>query len=233
VVGELEQGDRAAEGRRRRDGDAVDRHGMSAAAPVGPPRDRTRRERLVVVAALVVLGAGVVLASTRTFATVRLENVGTPLVVAGSGAVPALAPVGIVLLALAIALTIAGRVARIVLGAVLVLLGLAVVALALPSALDPSAGTRGREISALGVTDVQGSVIAVVGTLWPAFAVVLGALAALLGVVVVVRAPRWPVGGRRYRSDAAPAQVSTDPVDEWDALTRGADPTDRVDPRDL
>jgi hypothetical protein len=195
----------------------------AAAAP-----DRTRRERLVVVAALVVLGAGIVLASTRTFSTVTLVSREHPLVIPGSSAVPALAPVGIVLLALAIALTIAGRVARIVLGVVLLLLGLAVVALALPSALDPSAGTRGQEIAALGVTDVRSSVVAVVGTPWPAVAVALGALAALLGVLVVVRAPRWPVGGRRYRSEAAPAAVSTDPVDEWDALTRGTDPTDRA-----
>jgi hypothetical protein len=62
------------------------------------------------------------------------------------------------------------------------------------------------------------------GTLWPVVAVVAGVLAAVLGVVVLVRGLRWSTGGRRYRADA-PVSRSTDPISEWDALTRGADPT--------
>ena len=200
---------------------------MTATEPTGArPADAAfRRERLTVVALLVALGAGVVLTSTRTFSTLTLSAVRTPLVVPGSVAVPALAPVGIVLLALAVALTIAGRIARIVLGVVLVLLGASVAALALPSALDPSAGTRGAVITAEGVTDVGPTVLAVTGTAWPTAAVVFGVLAAALGLLVVVRGRRWPVGGRRYSAATTQAPISTDPIDEWDALTRGADPT--------
>jgi hypothetical protein len=62
------------------------------------------------------------------------------------------------------------------------------------------------------------------GTAWPVVAAVAGLLAALLGAVVLVRSPGWPAGGRRYQA-APSAHASTDPVDEWDALTRGTDPT--------
>lgn len=184
-----------------------------------------RRERLNVVLVLLALGGATVLSTTQTFATLRLTGTRTPLVVAGSTVVPALAPLGIVLLALAAALTIAGRIARTVLGVLLVLLGAAIAALALPSLADPAAGTTGAVRTATGVTDVSRLLDGVTGSPWPAVAFAAGALAALLGLAVVARGRRWPVGGARYRAGEE-AVVSSDPVDEWDALTRGTDPTD-------
>ena len=74
------------------------------------------RERLLVVLGAVLAGALAVLVSTRTFVTVVLTGVPAPVVVTGQQASPALAPLGIVALALALALTIAGRAARVVLG---------------------------------------------------------------------------------------------------------------------
>jgi hypothetical protein len=189
------------------------------------------RERLLVVVGAVAAGAGAVLASTRTFATATLVGAHDPVVVSGAQAAPALAPLGIVALALALALTIAGRAARIVLGAVLVLLGAGIVALALPSVLDPAAGTHGAISAATGVTEVGRLVSGRAGTAWPLVGVVAGLLAALLGLVVLVRARRWTTGGRRFRADA-PATASTDPIAEWDALSRGTDPTEGEDGRD-
>lgn len=183
------------------------------------------RERLLVVAGAVVAGAGAVLASTQTFATAQLSGGTAPVVVAGQQAAPALAPLGIVALALALALTISGPVARLVLGAVLVVLGVGIVAMALPSLLDDAVGTRGAISAVTGVTDVGPLVVARSGTAWPLVGVVSGVLAALLGLVVLLRSRRWSTGGRRYRADA-PVRVSTDPVSEWDALSRGTDPTD-------
>ncbi|GAA2753212.1 Trp biosynthesis-associated membrane protein [Amnibacterium kyonggiense] len=189
------------------------------------------RERLVVVLGILLAGALAVLASTQTFATATLAGARAPVVVAGSAAAPALAPLGIVALALGIALTIAGRAARVVLGAVLVLIGAGVVASALPNVLDDAAGTKDAVVSAIGVTDVAPFVLARAGTAWPVLGVVAGALAVLLGLVVLVRGARWSTGGRRFRSDAA-VVASTDPISEWDALSRGADPTDAGDPAD-
>jgi uncharacterized membrane protein (TIGR02234 family) len=185
-------------------------------------RPSRSRERLVLVLVLLALGGVVVLCSTQVFSTVTPVDA-RPVRVPGQGVAPALAPLGIVLLAAAAALTIAGRVARIVLGLVLVLLGAIVVLLTLPSALDPSAGTRGAVSTATGVV---GRVAAVaVGTPWPVIAATAGVLAALAGTVVLVRSPGWTSGGGRYRQARAAEGRRSDPVDEWDALTAGTDPT--------
>lgn len=182
------------------------------------------RERFITVIGVLVAGAGAVLASTQTFATATVQGVRIPVVVAGQAVAPALAPLGIVALALGIALSIAGRIARIVLGVVLVLLGAGIVAAALPSVLDDGAGTRGAITAVTGVTDVASLVASRSATLWPEVAIAAGALAAVLGLVVLVRTRRWTTGGRRFRADA-PVVLATDPISEWDALTRGSDPT--------
>ena len=186
------------------------------------------RERLVLVLVVLALGGIVVLCSTRVFSTITPVDA-KAVTVTGQGIAPALAPLGIVLLALAAALTIAGRVARVVLGLVLVLLGAAIVLLALPNALDPAAGTRG---AVSGATGVVGHVAVVaVGTPWPFVTAVAGVLAALAGAAVVVRSPGWPSGGGRYRQAVPAAGRRPDPVDEWDALTAGGDPTGTDDHR--
>lgn len=186
------------------------------------------RERLAVVLGVLLAGALAVLSSTQTFATATVTGVREPVVVAGSAAAPALAPLGIVALALGIALTIAGRGARIVLGVVLVLLGAGIVACALPNVLDDATGTHAAIVTATGVSDVDPFVLSRTGTAWPLLGVVAGALAALLGLGVVVRGRRWSTGGRRFRADA-PVTRSTDPISEWDALSKGGDPTEADD----
>lgn len=182
------------------------------------------RERLLVVLLLLAVGGAVVLASTQTFSTVDVVGARRPITVPGQQAAPALAPLGLVALALAGALSIAGRGARLVLGVVLVLVGAAVLALVVPSVLDPAAGTAGAVSAATGVTDVDRLVRSRQGSGWPAFAAVAGASAGVLGLIVLIRARRWTTGGRRFRA-SAPVRVSTDPVEEWDALTKGTDPT--------
>src|SRR5206468_8147616 len=127
VRGVAEQGRRTAEGGRDRRGDAAGRPAVSDRRSAG-------RERLVLVLVVLALGGVVVLASTQVFSTVVPVD-GRPVPVTGQDVAPALAPLGIVLIALAGALTIAGRIARVVLGLVLVLLGAVVVLLTLPNAL--------------------------------------------------------------------------------------------------
>lgn len=189
------------------------------------------RERSLVVLGVLLAGAGAVLASTQPFASAVITGTRAPVVVAGQAAAPSLAPLGIVALALGIALTIAGRVARVVLGVLLVLLGAGVVAAAFPNVVDDSVGTRGAITAVTGVTDVAGLVVSRSGTAWPVVAVAAGVLAVLLGLVVLVRGRRWTTGGRRFRAEA-PAVRRTDPISEWDALSRGADPTDGPEERD-
>jgi hypothetical protein len=185
-------------------------------------RSEPSRERLVLVLVVLALGGVVVLCSTQVFSTVTPVDA-TPVPVTGQGVAPALAPLGIVLVALAGALTIAGRVARVLLGVVLVLLGAVVVLLTLPNALDPAAGTRGAVSTATGVAGRVAEVA--VGTAWPLAAAVAGVLASLAGAAVLVLSPGWPSGGGRYRQAGGSGGRRSDPVDEWDALTSGDDPT--------
>lgn len=191
-------------------------------------RPRGGRERLTAVLVVLALGGLIVLASTQVFATV-LPPGEKPVPVTGQQVAPALAPLGIVLLALAAALTMAGRVARIVLGVVLLLLGAVVVLLTLPNVLDPLAHTRGAVSTATGLIGHAPTVGE--GTAWPLVATVAGVLAALAGFGVLLRSHGWPTGGNRYRQQGATGPRRSDPVDEWDALTAGADPTHDEDGR--
>lgn len=183
------------------------------------------RERLTVVLGVLLAGALTVLSSTQTFATAVVTSERAPVVVAGSAAAPSLAPLGIVALALGLALTIAGRVARVVLGVVLVLLGAGIVAAAVPNVVSDAAGTQAAVTAVTGVVDSSAFIVSRSGTLWPLLGLVAGALAALLGLAVLIRSPRWATGGRRFRAEA-PVVAATDPISEWDALSRGSDPTD-------
>ena len=187
------------------------------------------RQRLMVVVALILLGATGVLAATRTFSTVALAGADQTIAVAGSQAAPALAPLALAQLALAGALTIAGRVARVVLGVVLVVLAAAVVGLVVPIVLDPASGTRGAVTAATGLVGEAQPPGSIAGTGWPLVAVAAALLSAAIGVFVVVRSGRWSTGGRRFRRPADAAVRSTDPIAEWDALTRGGDPTGAPD----
>ncbi len=189
------------------------------------------RERSLVVLGVLLAGAAAVLASTQPFASAVVTGTRAPVVVAGQAAAPSLAPLGIVALALGIALTIAGRFARVVLGVLLVLLGAGIVAAAFPNVVDDAVGTRGAITAVTGVTDVAGLVVSRAGTVWPVVAVAAGVLAVLLGLVVLVRSRRWTTGGRRFRAEA-PVVQRTDPISEWDALSRGSDPTDGPGERD-
>ena len=49
----------------------------------------------------------------------------------------------------------------------------------------------------------------------------------LAAVMVLLTGRRWKTGGRRYRTGAAtaPADGPIDPIDSWDELSRGTDPT--------
>jgi Tryptophan-associated transmembrane protein (Trp_oprn_chp) len=189
------------------------------------------RERMLAVLALLAIGGLAVLCSTQTWATLRLHT-GDPISVAGQSASPALTSIGIVLLALAGALAIAGAIVRIVLGVVAALLGAAIVAISLPTALDPTVGGNAsvtKQTGVAGSVGIRQLIASASGTAWPVIAVVAGAAGIAVGVALVLRAGRWPSAGRRYRSGPRVVPVTGDPIDTWDSLTAGADPTGALD----
>jgi hypothetical protein len=180
----------------------------------------------VVVAGLVT-GLAVLGAASRTWLEANLAGMLTgsqQAAVPGSQAAPVVPALALVGLAAAAALSIAGRVGRVLVGVVLLLAG-GVVAVA---ALD----VRGRPAAAASAALAEQTAGIALGadqvtvTLWPVVTAVLGGLCSALGVLVLVAGRGW-AGGRRF-SPADDAQTPVpEPADDWDALTRGDDPTTR------
>lgn len=198
-----------------------------------------RRSRpLVVLAGLVVAGI-VMLSWTQTWFTVRLDAaaaVSSTVVADGSKAVPQFTALAIASLALFLAMTIAGRVVRVVLAVIQVLLGVGIVVSGISALSDPVAAARGAIGDVAGVSDlsaVRRIVTSVDVSVWPAVGIAGGVLAALLGVLVLVVQRSWPGPSRKYAATptatAPKAPVQRDAIVDWDDLSAGVDPTSAVD----
>lgn len=200
-----------------------------------------RSRPIVVVAGLLVAGV-IMLAWTQTWFTVRLHAgaaVTSTVAADGAAVVPQYTALAIASLALFLAMTIAGRVLRVVLAAVEILLGLGVVVSGIAALGDPIAAARGAVGEVAGVSDLR-AVRAVVSSVsvsaWPAVGIAGGVLAVLLGVVVIVVQRAWPGPSRKYGAATAgaaaaaraAAPVQRDAVVDWDDLSAGVDPTTEV-----
>lgn len=155
-----------------------------------------------------------------------------PFVVQGSVAGSALAPIALASLALVAALAIAGRFFRVLLGVLLALLGVCVIVVSAFAIAHPVVSATAAITKATGVAG-RASVATLVSatslTAWPIVAILLGVLLTLLGLTIAATAGSWPESGRKYsRSRLVPAEgQELDPVQEWDALSEGDDPTRR------
>jgi uncharacterized membrane protein (TIGR02234 family) len=186
-----------------------------------------RRGLLIALTGCVVGGALVLLAGGREWgsALVTAETGARSRVgVTGHAAAPALPALGLALLVFAGAIVAAREWLRRLVGLLLVIVGGAVVGMALSSGHDVAAALRRR---AFGVQHlvVHGSVSG-----WAVVAAVGGAVAVLAGALTVVVGARWPAMGARYDApaarDAVPAgNGPAEPAVAWDALDRGDDPT--------
>lgn len=192
-----------------------------------------RLKSLSIVAVLVVSGL-VFLTWTRSwfvFEVVAGQTDGVPVDATGETAAPALAALGLAGLAAGAALGIAGRAFRVILGALTVLIGGSVVLSAVLALGDPVGSSASAISTATGIAgseSIGGVVESVETSVWPALAIVVGALLALIGVAVVVTSGRWPGPSRKYdavRLEHADDGRPLDSVDSWDELSRGDDPT--------
>jgi hypothetical protein len=182
-----------------------------------------RRFRLVVVAAGVFTAALTLLAWTQEWFSLALVE--RPVLgVSGQSAAPALSALGIASLALVAALSIAGRVIRLVLGVVQSAIGVLVVVAAVVALRDPVGASAAIVTDATAVSGPQAIAALVVGvstSAWPFVAVVAGGLSVLVGVAVLLTSARWPGPAPRYDAGA----VETGTAGAWDALSGGEDPT--------
>lgn len=183
---------------------------------------------LIAVLALAVFGA-----TTQTWLTVHVDPqqlgqataVQDGLEVQGSKAATTVTALALVALAGGLAASIAGRIARWVITAIIVLAAVGIVAAAATVLADPLAAAQGSIAAATGVS---GSTADVSVTAFPVLAVVAGSLLALGGLLVIPAGKHWKA--RTKYDTTAPGTTAApagpvDEIDSWDRLSRGDDPT--------
>ena len=194
------------------------------------PRWGTKR----VVMLLGLVGAVLALAtSTRIWITVQPEvgSVKIPLIeVAGSDASAAVAALAVVALAGSLAALIAGKVARYIIAAIMLLAGGGIVASAIAVLANPVAAAATKVGEATGLNTAGGDYQV---SFWPYAAALAGVVLVLNALVLAIAGHTW-AGSKKYARDNAAAARradqanSTGPIDEidgWDSLSRGDDPT--------
>ncbi|ABK03079.1 conserved hypothetical protein [Arthrobacter sp. FB24] len=208
--------------------------GVMADKASQPARKRTgapvwaRKSTLVLVIAAMALAAFGT--TTQTWLTVHLDpaqlgqavNSQDGLQVQGSKAATTVTALALVALAGGLAASIAGRIARWIITAIIVLASVGIVAAAVTVMADPLAAAQGSIAAATGIT---GSSVQVSVSAFPALAVVAGVLLGLSALLIIPAGRHWKA---RTKYDAAAADASDGPADEidsWDRLSRGDDPT--------
>ena len=183
---------------------------------------------LITILALAAFGS-----TTQTWMTAMLDpnQVGqtgaaqNAIQVQGSKAATTVTALALVALAGGLAAAIAGRIARWVITAIIVLASAGIITAAATVLADPLAAAQG---TIAGATGVSGSQAHVEVTAFPVLAVVAGCLLALAGLAILPASRYWKT---RTKYDApavagsAPAAGPVDEIDSWDRLSRGEDPT--------
>jgi hypothetical protein len=185
-----------------------------------------RSFRLAVI--LLGIGAGLLalLSWTQPWFTLTLVD-GQELEVAGQSAAPALSALALASLALSAALTIAGRVIRILLGVVETGIGVLLLIVVLAAVFAPVAASRQVVTDATAVSgpdSIAALVVAVATTPWPWLGLAAGLCAVIAGLGVVFGVSRWPAATRKYDTTTTDTRDDST-VGAWDALSGGNDPT--------
>ena len=190
-----------------------------------------QRGRSLSVSGFLLAGAIGIISSTQTWLTVERADAGEAILVPGASALVLLAPLSLAVLALGAALSISGKVVRLVFGvlagATALFLGWSTLQLLLAEPFDAVAATVTEVTGLAGGDAVREVVVSIVPSAWPFIALVGWALLLLSSVVVLMTWRGWKVGGRRYRTDHGEVAHDgpVDAVDSWDELSRGTDPT--------
>jgi uncharacterized membrane protein (TIGR02234 family) len=197
---------------------------------VSRPGRAQRRQLTGAVLGSAVAGGLALLAGGQTWVTlsvVRPEPL-PPLIAALSGATqaPSVPAAGLVLLAAAVALLAVRGAARLAVGVLMTLSGVAL------GVAGGRAVAGGLADAASGIRVGAGERVVEVATAWPLLTALAGVLGLLAGLLVVARGSGWPSMGGRFERTAVAAPPAPAPrTDEdrarlaWNALDRGEDPT--------
>ncbi|MBH0054160.1 Trp biosynthesis-associated membrane protein [Salinibacterium sp. SWN139] len=184
-----------------------------------------KRSRSIVLSSLVLLGAVVMLSWTQRWFTITLQN-DVSVEVLGSDVAGALAALALSTFALVAALGIASVFLRRVLGVIAAIVGGIVVAVSQATLADPARAASELITEATGISGIESIralVVGVDGSVWSVTALIAGILIMVVGVAAAVSAKHWPTATKKY--DRTTAVVADDPASQWDAQSRGIDPT--------
>ena len=187
-----------------------------------------RKSSLVLIIAAMALAAFGT--TTQTWLTVHLDpnqlgqavNSQDGLQVQGSKAATTVSALALVALAGGLAAAIAGRIARWVIAAIIVLASAGIVTAAVTVMADPLAAAQGSIAAATGIT---GSSVQVSVSAFPALAVVAGILLGLGALLIIPAGRHWKTRTKYDAAAAGAADGPADEIDSWDRLSRGDDPT--------
>lgn len=188
------------------------------------------------VLATLVCAIGLFAASAAVWIHATVQTTLQPLTVdvAGSDAAPAVTALGLVAGAAAVTSTLAGRVLRTIVGAVVALAGVGAIFAVLSVTADPENASRGPVGTQTGAVGTGGEYAV---TAFPWLALVAAAALILCGIwLMLVARNADQKAGRRYDRDALTGNKAasvdenvttahSNDIDAWDAFTRGEDPT--------
>ena len=190
--------------------------------------------KLPLLAGIAIAGAVALYSATQAWVSLTLAEGAAAfgqLEVTGQQVNQSLSPVAIAALAAALALTIAGKAFRRVLGVLVLLLGAGLGAIAVTVMRDPAAAATGRlaEVTGLAGSAQAGLVTSTQMSPMVVLALGAGVLLVLLGALVMLFSGRWKTAGRKYEADsgaARPASAEPDRISDWESLNAGDDPSE-------
>ncbi|MGH3476265.1 MAG: Trp biosynthesis-associated membrane protein [Nocardioidaceae bacterium] len=200
-----------------------------------------RHSLVIAIVGGLAAGGLALLGASRTWARAEIAVPGVPsstIEVSGTGAVPWVGALTLVILAGALAIVPTGGWLRRVVGAVIVLAaaGAAIGVLTAGPAIDDALSEELAESPASGGVDDAAIVAAADHPAWRWLSLSGSVAGIAVGLLVTARGHRWATMGSRYdapaprqRTDAAEpeqgASAPTDDADLWRALDEGRDPT--------
>ncbi|SEE16295.1 Trp biosynthesis-associated membrane protein [Ruania alba] len=212
--------------------------------PSGPARSGLSRRTAVLI--LLVCGAALLGVSLLEWASAPVRTTigsGGTARVTGTDGAPLVPSVALLIMAAGLAIGLAGRITRVVAAVLAALGGVLAVVASVAFLRDPRTPVTSATAELTGVRELGGAVSM---TAAPWVALALGAVVAVLGLVLPLRMGRWAAAAQRYErstsdQDSGSGERTGDDagtggsraagpsttMSDWDALSRGEDPTDR------
>lgn len=186
-----------------------------------------RRLYAPVVLGLLAAGGLALLAGTRTWLRATVESPGLPsdvVTVNGRDAAPIAVGMALIVIAAALAVLATKTWLRRGVGALVVVASLVGAVFAQTS--DPSIEPFTRVLAESPAFTGNNQPDVLIHTAWQLVTVAAFLVAAVLGVVVVAMAGRWPTMGSRFEAPAATKDEPRTEADLWAAMDEGRDPTE-------